>query len=113
MEALGGALPSGDLPLRLSTVPLAVTAKREQAVVLTVGLPSVQPTPTEEFAIQWLLFDGQGRRQLMSQARDVKVAGDAPLWANRWKSPSAWMCVPVGISFASAWSAGATRQPVR
>jgi len=71
MDALEAPLPSGDLPLRLSSLPLAVPGKREQAVALTLNLPP--STTAEDFRVQLLVFDGEGRRQLSSQTLDMAV----------------------------------------
>ena len=74
IEALAAPLPSGDLPLRLSTVAVGIQNKREHAVVLTLGLPPVESRTDEAFHVQLSLFDGEGRRELMSQTQTVKVS---------------------------------------
>jgi VWFA-related protein len=81
-EALAAPLPSGDVPLRLSSVPLAVPGKREQAVALTLGLPRVPAGAKEELRVRLMLFDGEGRREILGQTHDVKVTGPDP--------PSEW-----------------------
>jgi VWFA-related protein len=74
-EALGAALPAGDVPLRLSSLALPVKEKREQAVALTLGLPPVPAGTAEEFRVRLLLFDGEGRRELRADTREVKLTG--------------------------------------
>jgi VWFA-related protein len=78
MDALEAPLASGNLTLRLSSLPLAVPEVREQALALTLSLPP--STRAEEFRVQLLVFDGEGRRQLSSQTLDLGAptgAGDA------------------------------------
>jgi VWFA-related protein len=71
IEAMGEPLPSGDLPLRMASLPLAVPDAREQALALALTLPpAVVP---EDYRMQLLIFDGEGRRQLSSQTLDVAV----------------------------------------
>jgi VWFA-related protein len=74
-EALGAPLPAGDVPLRLSSLALPVKDKREQAVALTLGLPPVPAGTAEEFRVRLLLFDGEGRRELHADTREVKLTG--------------------------------------
>jgi hypothetical protein len=73
IDALEVPLASGDLPLRLSRVPLAVPDAREQALALTLALPS--SATAEDFRVQMLVFDGEGRRQLSSQTLELGVPG--------------------------------------
>ena len=76
MDALEAPLPSGDLPLRLSRIPLAVPDAREQALALTLALPPA--TVADDFRVQVLVFDGEGRRQLSSETLELGVpAGGA------------------------------------
>lgn len=75
VAALGAPLPAGDVPMRLSSVPLPVMKKREQAVALTLGLPGAAAGTAEEYRVRLLLFDGEGRRELLNQTHDVKLTG--------------------------------------
>ncbi|MEX2663212.1 MAG: hypothetical protein WD227_14880 [Vicinamibacterales bacterium] len=75
-EALGAPLPAGDVPLRLSSVPIAVSKKREQALALTLGLPRVPVGVHEQFTVRLMLFDGEGRREILGQTHDVKITGE-------------------------------------
>jgi hypothetical protein len=75
-EALGAALPTGDVPLRLSRIPIAVSKKREQALALTLGLPRVPAGVGDQFTVRLMLFDGEGRREILGQTHDVKITGD-------------------------------------
>lgn len=70
--ALESPVALGALPLRLAAVPLAVTGAREQAVALTLGLPPVPAA--EQFRVRLLVFDGEGRRQILDTARLVDIA---------------------------------------
>jgi hypothetical protein len=73
---MGEPLPSGDLPLRLSRVPLAVPGAREQALAMTLALPPA--TTAEGFRVQLLVFDGEGRRQLSNETLELRApAGSA------------------------------------
>jgi len=71
-EALGAPLPSGAVPLRLSSVPLALQT-REQALALTLGLPAVVTGEPEQFRLRLFVFDGEGRRQLYTQSQDLTL----------------------------------------
>jgi hypothetical protein len=70
--ALESPLSMGALPLRLATVPVAVSSARDQAVALTIGLPPV--SAAEQFRVRLLVYDGQGLRQLLDTARVVDIA---------------------------------------
>lgn len=75
-EALGAPLPAGEVPLRLTSVPLAVAKKREQAVALTLGLPRVPAGVSDQFTVRLMVFDGEGRREVLGQTHEVKIAGE-------------------------------------
>jgi len=42
-----------------------------------LALPEIADQVAETFQTQLLVFDGEGRRELMNQGRDVRVTGDA------------------------------------
>jgi hypothetical protein len=71
IEAMGEPLPSGDVPLRLASVPLAIPDAREQALALALTLPPA--VVAEDYRMQLLVFDGEGRRQLSSQTLELGV----------------------------------------
>ncbi len=71
MVALESPVPLGALPLRLAALPVAVSGARDQAVALTLGLPPV--SAAEQFRVRLLVFDGEGRRQILDTARHVDV----------------------------------------
>ena len=75
LEAIAAPMPVGDLPLRLSNVAVAVPGQREQAVALTLGLPAVALGAVEAFRVRLMLFDSEGRRELLTQTHDVRVPG--------------------------------------
>jgi VWFA-related protein len=82
IDALEAPLPSGDLPLRLSRLPIAVPDAREQALALALTLPPADTA--EDYRVQLLVFDGEGRRQLSSETLELGVPagggvdGDGP-----------------------------------
>ncbi len=85
-EALESPLSMGALPLRLSALPVAVSGARDQAVAFTLGLPRV--SAAEQFRVRMLVFDGEGRREILDTSRTVDIArgtpeGDAPELAMR------------------------------
>ena len=71
VDALAAPLPTGDMPLRLAAVPIAVRKALEHAVVVTLALPAA--TQPERFAIKLMAFDGEGQRQVVGDSRDVNV----------------------------------------
>lgn len=75
LDAIAAPLPVGDVPLRLASAVVAIPAKREHAVVLTLGLPPVPPGTVEAFRVRLMLFDSEGRRELLTETHDVKVPG--------------------------------------
>jgi len=76
-EALGAPLPVGEVPLRLTSVPLAVASKREQALALTLGLPRVPPGASDQFTVRLMVFDGEGRSEILGETHEVRITGDA------------------------------------
>jgi len=70
--ALESPVPFGALPLRLGVLPVPVNGAREHAVVITVGLPPV--AAAERFGIRALVYDGEGRQQVLDTARTVDLA---------------------------------------
>ena len=78
--ALAAAIPSGAVPLRLATMPVAVADPRSAtaavAMTLAITLPPQEPL-AQRLTIQTLVFDGAGRRELMKQEHTVSIAAGA------------------------------------
>lgn len=79
--ALSGAIPSGAVPLRLSTVPVAAADPRSAtasvAMTLAVTLPPQQEPSAQRLDVKTLVFDGAGRRELMKQDHVVSIGAGA------------------------------------
>ena len=83
VEAIGAPLPAGDVPLRLASAPFAVPSRREQAVALTLALPS-PALGVEDYRIRLMLFDAEGRRELLTETHDVHVSGSSAKEGQEW-----------------------------
>jgi VWFA-related protein len=74
--AIGGLLPTGDLPMHVAVAPFAAPGKREGALAIVIRLPrSVEPSPTDQ-AVELLtaLFDTEGKvRASLTQTAHVSV----------------------------------------
>ena len=73
LEALAAPVPTGDVPLQLATLPLPIAGAKEAGLVLTLGLPPVGSA--ERFAIGLVAYDGEGRREVLRQTREVNIPG--------------------------------------
>jgi hypothetical protein len=68
IEALSGPLPRGDIRLALGSVVVAVAGGKEQAVALTLGIPTpVTGADPQQFAVSLFVFDGEGLREIHKQ----------------------------------------------
>jgi VWFA-related protein len=68
IEALSGPLPLGDIRLSLGHVAVAVADNQEQAVALTLGIPTpATGADPQQFAVSLFVFDGEGLREIQKQ----------------------------------------------
>lgn len=73
-EALSGPVPVGDLPLRLTTVPIS-TGAAESALLLTLGFaPPPQAAAGDAYRLDLLVFDGDGSKERYRQASTIRTA---------------------------------------
>jgi hypothetical protein len=75
--AISSAVSTGELPLRLAAVPVADPDpdSRTAAVALTLAV-MLAPQPEamdQEIATELLLFDGEGRKQVLRKAQSAKI----------------------------------------
>jgi hypothetical protein len=105
MDAVAAPLMSGELPLRLSTLAVAVPGSKQHAVAITLGLPVPREAGVSEpFAVTTLLHDGEGRTELLRQTQTVSVTGSPGRTGRRPRSCSDWTWHLVATTFAWAWS---------
>jgi len=78
LHAFATPLAAGSIPLQMNVVPMAVPKSRDQALILTLGLPtSAQDDATDKFTVRTFVFDGEGRREVFQQTQSVTVRGGA------------------------------------
>ncbi len=75
VAVLESPVPTGDIPLRLTHLPIAQRGQREQMLALTLGLPPLEGK-AGQFRATVMIFDGEGRRRLLTQTQDVTLSGD-------------------------------------
>ena len=74
IEALSGPLPRGDIRLALGNVAVAVAGGKEQAVALTLGIPTpATGANPQQFAVGLSVFDGEGLREIQKQNLTVSA----------------------------------------
>jgi VWFA-related protein len=74
--AIGGLLPTGDLPMHVAVAPFAAPGKREGALAIVTRLPrSVEPSPADQTVeLLTALFDTEGKvRGSLTQTARVSV----------------------------------------
>lgn len=73
-SALAAPMMVGDLPLRATIVAAPQAGQKDHPVVLTLGLPPPASGVTRDvFDVEMLVYDGEGRRQLLQQTSQVTV----------------------------------------